>query len=180
MAHPAFVCRAYYRQNRGSFPSAFPVGKLDALAIFEEDDGEARKALIAWQRTPVPGRVLTHSGKGVGWEARGSPCPLQSHRGTAGSCCGNPVGFGERLMHALWREAGLGDAWPVPPSVPRRAGRVLAPMRPTIRCRWGLWVPWAPCPPAPGWVLSPERGKSPGLRPLYLQPGPRWEAACTH
>lgn len=33
---------------------------------------------------------------------------------------------------------------------------------------------------APGWILSPERGKSPGLRPLHLQLGPCWEAACTH
>lgn len=33
---------------------------------------------------------------------------------------------------------------------------------------------------APGCVLSPERGKTPGLRPLHLQPGPRWEAARTH
>lgn len=79
MAHPAFVWRAYYRQNRGSFPSAFLAGKLDALAIFEEDDGEGRKALIAQRRTPVPGRVLMLSGKGVGWEVTGSPCSLQSH-----------------------------------------------------------------------------------------------------
>lgn len=82
-------------------------------------------------------------------------------------------------MHSPWREAALGNACPVPPSVSCRAGRVLAPMQPTTHCRRGAVGAVGTLSHAPGWVLSPERGKSPGLRPLHLQPGPRWEAAHT-
>lgn len=158
MAHPAFVWRAYYRQNRGSFPSAFPAGKLDALAIFEEDDGEGRKTLITHQRTPVPGGVLALSGEGVGWEVRGTPCPLQSHRGTAWELpwesCGIWGAFNARPVEG-GRFGGL-----VPPSVPRRGGRAVAPVHPTPRCQGGPSVPSVPCPMLQG-GFCPRRGVKP-------------------
>lgn len=88
MAHPAFVWSAYYRQNRGSFPSAFPAGKLDALAICEEEDGEGRKALITSEGHHSARQGAGISGTGVGKGERGAPCPLQSHHS------GNPVGSG--------------------------------------------------------------------------------------
>lgn len=127
MAHPAFVWRAYYRQNRASFPSAFPAGKLDALAICEEEeeDGEGRKALITRRATQCQaGRWHLQHGC-VGKGERGSPCPLQSHHSW------NPMGFGEppsTAMHAWCHRAFL-QSW--------EGAGILASHYP---CQWGLWA----------------------------------------
>lgn len=158
MAHPAFVWRAYYRQNRGAFPPAFPAGKLNALAILEED-GEGRKALITRRVTTMPGRAL--ASPPWGWKmGRGAhvsppkPPQWESH--------GIWGGFGDECLVSLSIPAELGGCWH--PGIP-------------------LFMPVGPVgapSPAPGWDLSLGSGESRGLCPLHLQPGPRWEAACTH
>lgn len=127
MAHPAFVWRAYYRQNRGSFPSAFPAGKLDALAICEEEeDGEGRKALIARRVTTMPGRMLA-SPAGVWERERGGP-RVPSKATTVGISwdLGSFSPQGGVSEHSC------------------RAGRVLASWHPTAHCALlqGGMFPW--------------------------------------
>lgn len=82
-------------------------------------------------------------------------------------------------MLALWREAGLGDACPVPPSILPQSWEGAG----THACRHplptGAVGAMGTLSHTPGWVLPLERGKTPGLRPLHLQPGPHWEAAHT-
>lgn len=78
--------------------------------------------------------------------------------------------------HGIWGASLHRDARLVSLSIPAELG--------------GRWHPGIPLPlpvgpvgslcPAPGWDLSLEGGESRGLCPLHLQPGPRWEAACTH
>lgn len=165
MAHPAFVWRAYYRQNRGSFPSAFPAGKLDALAICEEEDGEGRKALITRRATTVPGRAL--ASPALVWERERGALSVPCKATTVGV----PWDVG-----SFPPQGGLGDACLVSLSIPAELGGC---WHPGIPLSWPVGPVGALCP-APGWDLSLESAESRGLCPLHLQPGPRWEAACTH
>lgn len=120
--------------------------------------------------------MLALSTKAEGWKAKGSPCPLQSHQGTTGTCRRNPKGCRECLLTQL--EGGrFGSHIPGAIEHPTLAVRVLTPIHPSTHSQQELW---APHPMSHNGFCPWRAGKSLGLRPLHLQPGPRWEAACTH